>query len=781
MKRFDRTARERVDERVRGDRERRNRDGFVGLGHVGREHGRDDSHRHGDVGCERLCCDGHVEIDRIGVGHRDDGRSARDAREFENSVGERVADDDVIAVGACPEHVASGSIAFDDHDAHAAPTKQCGDAKPDVAAAHDDRMVTPSNAGAPFDDVDTPLEKPFREEREGHRGERGAAKHQGDTHELRKPRGVAERDVAVADGRDRGAHEVERGDEVEVEDATKEQRRKGHEGEGRDGGAYEELTEALSHDRRRRGQVSRVRRRAMFDAVEHRANERWSRGLGHVRDHDVRQRSLQIRGERRVEHAHHETHRRAQSSKRDGQVDVARVVVCGERNGRDSRQVEGLEVGCFTKCVAFGVAATLDQTTFDGPRQAAIAEDDNTGRGRAIHAEHEPSSTRFIDGCALSAAPIAVKRSEMRREAFSSVKVAGASATGRPMAISYRDAGVDIDAGDELVERIKPLAKRTRIPGVLADVGGFAGLFAVPSDVEEPVLVSGTDGVGTKLKLAFATGRHDGIGADLVGMCVNDVVTCGARPLFFLDYFGTGKLELSVAEAVIGSIARACEASGCALLGGETAELPGMYADGEYDLAGFALGVVARKRIVDGKRVAVGDTVIAVASSGLHSNGYSLARRVLLGEGGIGLDATPPELNGKTVADALLEPTKLYAKLAQAIVAATDVRAMSHITGGGLPGNLPRVLPDGFGARLAPEWSRPAIFELIARLGPVDHAEMLRTFNMGIGFIAIVSPEEADKAIAAAESVGERAWVAGNLEAVSVDMPFEERVRFAEA
>jgi phosphoribosylformylglycinamidine cyclo-ligase len=264
-------------------------------------------------------------------------------------------------------------------------------------------------------------------------------------------------------------------------------------------------------------------------------------------------------------------------------------------------------------------------------------------------------------------------------------------------------------------------------------------------------------------------------------MCVNDVVTCGARPLFFLDYFATGKLELGVAEAVVGSIARACEASGCALLGGETAELPGMYADGEYDLAGFSVGVVGRRRIVDGKRVAPGDVVIAVASSGLHSNGYSLARRVLLGEGGIGLDARPAELGGKSVADALLEPTKLYAKLAQAFVAQTDVRAMSHITGGGLPGNLPRVLPEGIGVRMTPEWDRPGIFSLIARLGPVEHAEMLRTFNMGIGFVAIVPQPDAEKALAAAASVGEHAWVAGVVEAIPAATPFEDRVRFAEA
>src|SRR3984957_17652023 len=219
------------------------------------------------------------------------------------------------------------------------------------------------------------------------------------------------------------------------------------------------------------------------------------------------------------------------------------------------------------------------------------------------------------------------------------------------MGITYRDAGVDIDAGDELVERIKPLAKMTRIAEVVSDVGGFAGLCRVPSDVEEPVLVSGTDGVGTKLKIAFATGTHDTIGIDLVAMCVNDIITCGARPLFFLDYFGTGKLDIGVAESVVRGIANACKESGCALLGGETAELPGMYAAGEYDLAGFAVGVVARKKIVDGKRLRAGDVVIALPSSGLHSNGYSLARKVLPD-----LNERPKELGGRSVGEALLVP-----------------------------------------------------------------------------------------------------------------------------
>jgi len=344
------------------------------------------------------------------------------------------------------------------------------------------------------------------------------------------------------------------------------------------------------------------------------------------------------------------------------------------------------------------------------------------------------------------------------------------------MGLTYRQAGVDIDAGDDLVERIKPLAKMTRIPEVLSDVGGFAGLCGLPAGLEDPVLVSGTDGVGTKLKVAFATGVHDTIGQDLVAMCVNDVVTCGARPLFFLDYFATGRLDVAVGEAVVRGIANACKASGCALLGGETAELPGMYADGEYDLAGFAVGVVSRAKIVTGARVAAGDRVVAVASSGLHSNGYSLARKAVER---LAMDARPAALGGRTVAEALLEPTRLYARaVAEVLASGADVRAMSHITGGGLPGNLPRVLPEGKGARLAP-WSRPGIFDLVEAEGGVAPAEMLRTFNCGVGFVFVVPASDVDRTVAAITAAGERAWDAGAIVEVPATRPFEERVELA--
>ncbi|WP_394838038.1 phosphoribosylformylglycinamidine cyclo-ligase [Pendulispora rubella] len=346
------------------------------------------------------------------------------------------------------------------------------------------------------------------------------------------------------------------------------------------------------------------------------------------------------------------------------------------------------------------------------------------------------------------------------------------------MAITYRKAGVDIDAGDELVERIKPLARATRIAEVLEDVGGFAGMCRLPSGLEDPVLVSGTDGVGTKLKVAFMTGVHDTIGFDLVGMCVNDVITCGARPLFFLDYFGTGKLDVAVGEAVVRGIANACKEVGCALLGGETAELPGMYAHGEYDLAGFAVGVVSRKNIIDGKRVAAGDVALGIASSGLHSNGYSLARHVLLETMHLGPDDAPVGLAGATVAQALLRPTRLYARHVAALTqdGTIDVRAMSHITGGGLPGNLPRVLPDGLGVQIEGTWPRPPIFQLIAEGGPVEEKEMRRTFNLGIGFVVIVPPEHAARAIEVLRAQGEEPYTLGHVVPVDPETPFEDRV-----
>jgi phosphoribosylformylglycinamidine cyclo-ligase len=332
------------------------------------------------------------------------------------------------------------------------------------------------------------------------------------------------------------------------------------------------------------------------------------------------------------------------------------------------------------------------------------------------------------------------------------------------MAVTYRDAGVDIDAGDELVERIKPLARSTRIAEVVDGVGGFAGLCALPADVEDPLLVSGTDGVGTKLKVAFATGKHDTIGIDLVAMCANDVLTTGARPLFFLDYFACGKLDVGVAERVISGIADGCRQAGCALIGGETAELPGMYAEGEYDLAGFCVGVVSRKSVLGPARVKVGDAVLGVASSGLHSNGYSLARRVLEQEMKLALDSRLPELE-HSVGDMLLTPTKIYAKACLGLGKAlgAGLHALCHVTGGGIEGNLPRVLPAGTRAKIRLGHPRPALFEVIARGGPVAEAEMRRTFNLGVGLVAVVARDERDRALAALGDAGEKAWQMGEI------------------
>jgi phosphoribosylformylglycinamidine cyclo-ligase len=338
------------------------------------------------------------------------------------------------------------------------------------------------------------------------------------------------------------------------------------------------------------------------------------------------------------------------------------------------------------------------------------------------------------------------------------------------VAITYRQAGVDIDAASDLVSRIAKMAKRTKIPEQVGGIGGFAGLCALPAGMTEPLLVSGTDGVGTKLKVAFAARRHDTVGIDLVAMCVNDIICCGARPLFFLDYFATGKLEVEVGEAIVRGIVEGCVRAGCALLGGETAELPGMYPDGEYDLAGFAVGVVERARVLDGSRTAAGDVVIGVASSGLHSNGYSLARRVIEGPMGLAMgDRLPLEGDTRRVSDVLLEPTRIYASAAAALGAlGDDLRGMAHITGGGLPENLPRVLPDGLGARLdLGSWTRPAVFQLIAERGPVEEPEMRRTFNCGVGLCVVVAPAAVERALSILRAAGETAWPMGRIEAAS--------------
>src|SRR5512138_1835816 len=332
------------------------------------------------------------------------------------------------------------------------------------------------------------------------------------------------------------------------------------------------------------------------------------------------------------------------------------------------------------------------------------------------------------------------------------------------MALTYRDAGVDIDEGDRLVELIKPHAKATMRPEVLGGIGGFGALFALDTRKwKEPVLVSGTDGVGTKLKIAFAADRHDTIGQDLVAMCVNDVAVVGAEPLFFLDYFATGKLAADQAAEVVKGIAEGCRIAGCALIGGETAELPGFYAAGEYDLAGFSVGCVERSRMVDGKGVVPGDVVIGIASSGLHSNGYSLARKALLERYPLGqrFDA----LGQKTLADALLEPTRIYAKDVLALLDAVAVKSFAHITGGGLPGNVPRNLPDGTKAIVDERrWPRPAIFDLVEKEGQVPRDEMYRTFNMGLGLVAVVAPADEAAAHAALRARGLEAWTVGGIE-----------------
>ncbi|HET9598382.1 MAG TPA: phosphoribosylformylglycinamidine cyclo-ligase [Anaeromyxobacteraceae bacterium] len=332
------------------------------------------------------------------------------------------------------------------------------------------------------------------------------------------------------------------------------------------------------------------------------------------------------------------------------------------------------------------------------------------------------------------------------------------------MTLTYRDAGVDIDEGDRFVELIKPLARPTLRPEVLAGIGGFGGLFALDlARWKEPVLVAGTDGVGTKLKVAFAAGRHATVGIDLVAMSVNDVAVVGAEPLFFLDYLATGKLDAAQGAEVVKGIAEGCRQAGCTLLGGETAEMPGFYPRGEYDLAGFAVGCVERSRIVDGRAVAPGDAVLGVASSGLHSNGYSLARKALLDRHP--LDWAPPELAGRTLADALLAPTRIYAREILALLQAVPVKAFAHVTGGGLPGNVPRNLPEGTRAVLdARRWPRPAIFDLVQREGGVPQDDMDRTFNMGLGLVAVLAPAHAEEARRVLAGHGLESWVVGGIE-----------------
>ncbi len=335
--------------------------------------------------------------------------------------------------------------------------------------------------------------------------------------------------------------------------------------------------------------------------------------------------------------------------------------------------------------------------------------------------------------------------------------------------LTYRDAGVDIDRGNRLVERIKPLAQSTASANVIAGIGGFGAMYSLPSDrYRDPVLVSGTDGVGTKLLLAIATGVHDTIGIDLVAMCVNDIVVQGAEPLFFLDYFATGRLDDDVAHAVVSGIAEGCRQAGAALIGGETAEMPGMYAEGHYDLAGFCVGVVERNRIVDGTRVKAGDKVIGLSSSGFHSNGYSLVRKVLE-RSGADLSAS---IGTETLAQALLKPTRIYVRSVLALLRELDVGAIAHITGGGLVENLPRVLPRSTRAELdGAAWPRPEVFRWIEESGQVESREMYRAFNCGIGMTVCVAADQAEDALAVLKAQGEQAQIIGEIRASKRKQP----------
>jgi phosphoribosylformylglycinamidine cyclo-ligase len=336
--------------------------------------------------------------------------------------------------------------------------------------------------------------------------------------------------------------------------------------------------------------------------------------------------------------------------------------------------------------------------------------------------------------------------------------------------LTYRDAGVDIDAGDALVDDIKKIVRATQRPEVLAGVGGFGALVGLPRKYKQPILVSGTDGVGTKLKLGIDSGRVEGLGQDLVAMCVNDVLVSGAEPLFFLDYYATGRLDNRVAGAVIRGIARGCKLAGCALVGGETAEMPGMYKDGDFDLAGFSVGVVEKSKIIDGRGIKAGDVLIGLPSSGAHSNGYSLVRRIVE----VSAARLDQPFEGGTLADALLAPTHIYVKpVLKLLAAGIGVRGMAHITGGGIPGNLPRCFPKGLGAVVDTlSWTRPPVFDWLQAHGAVVAEEMWRVFNCGVGFVLVLPRLEVDRALRVLKKAGTRPWVMGEMTRSSQEVRF---------
>ena len=338
--------------------------------------------------------------------------------------------------------------------------------------------------------------------------------------------------------------------------------------------------------------------------------------------------------------------------------------------------------------------------------------------------------------------------------------------------LSYKDAGVDIDAGNALVDRIKGVAKRTRRPEVMAGLGGFGALFELPQGYKQPVLVSGTDGVGTKLRLAMDLNKHDSIGIDLVAMCVNDLVVAGAEPLFFLDYYATGKLNVDVAAAVVEGIGEGCSQAGASLVGGETAEMPGMYEGEDYDLAGFCVGIAEKDELIDGSKVQAGDKLIALASSGPHSNGYSLIRKIIE-VSGADLSA---ELDGQPLTDALMAPTKIYVKSTLKLISTSEVHALSHITGGGFQENIPRVLPENCKAVIdSNSWQWPAVFNWLQENGNVETSEMYRTFNCGVGMIIALPEDKADAAVALLNAEGEHAWIIGDIQPQKEG---EEQVQF---